>query len=458
VRSGGHIFVIQTGDPRDGIIAELRGAAQGHMAFTSRQIASLKPKPTRYEIREPGRTGLIIRITPDGTKTFTYRYRFNGGQRRLVLGTYPGDGLADARVALADAKKKVDAGEDPAALVAETRQKDRDVLTVSDLIEEYITRHAKKTMRPITAREDERMLRRDVLPHWRARLATTITRRDIITLLDRIEDRGAPTMRNRVAGVLNRLFFFALDRGIVEASPAIRIRRLQEQARTQFLSKDQIRSFWHGLDKVKLTPILRVALRWLVVMGQRRGESAGARRDEIDETARLWRIPAERTKSDRDHIIPLPGIAMRLLADVDRARVRAQPTRLNRKDRRPYDPTPSPWLFPSVRHDRPITPHALTHALTRHRVVLGIGDCTIHDLRRTFATWHGELGTPPDILSSLLSHAPNTITKQVYDHSTGLEPKRQWMEKWSAWLERVLAGEEVKENVIEIATARRRAR
>ncbi len=255
----------------------------GHiMAWTDRQIAALKPKPTRYELREPHRTGLIIRVSPDGVKTFSYRYRVNGGQRRLVLGTYPVTTLAEARLALADAKKKVDVGEDPAAIVAEARQTDREALTVEDLIEEYITRHAKKTMRPVTAREDERMLRRDVLPYWKARLATSITRRDLITLLDRIEDRGAPIMRNRVAGVLNRLFFFALDRGIVEASPAIRLRRLKEQARTQFLSKDQIRSFWHGLDTVGLTPTLRVALRWLLVMGQRRSETAGTARDEID--------------------------------------------------------------------------------------------------------------------------------------------------------------------------------
>ena len=175
-------------------------------------------------------------------------------------------------------------------------------------------------MRPVTAREDERMLRRDVLPYWKARLATDITRRDLIALLDRIEDRGAPVMRNRVAGVLNRLFFFALDRGIVEASPAIRLRRLKEQARTQFLSKDQIRSFWHGLDTVGLTPTLRVALRWFLVMGQRRSETAGTARDEIHDRDRLWLIPKSRTKSNRDHVIPLPALAMQLLGEADRAR------------------------------------------------------------------------------------------------------------------------------------------
>ena len=79
--------------------------------------------------------------------------------------------------------------------------------------------------------------------------------------------------------------------------------------------------------------------------------------------------------------------------------------------------------------------------MVRHRHTLGIGDATVHDLRRTFATWHGELGTPPDILSGLLGHTPATITRQVYDQSTGLDAKRTAMEAYGAWLSRIIAEE-----------------
>ena len=139
----------------------------------------------------------------------------------------------------------------------------------------------------------------------------------------------------------------------MDASPAFNIKRLKkigqqevERRRKRFLSSDEIRSFWFGLDKVAITSAMRAALRWALVTGQRRGELAGTERDEIDEIAGIWRIPAARTKGDRDQILPLPKLALQILVEADRIRVRPQPTRLKRKDRRPYDSTPSPWLFP----------------------------------------------------------------------------------------------------------------
>ena len=113
------------------------------MPFTDRQIAALKPKAQRYEKKEPGRTGLGIRITPRGVKTWTFVYRFNGAQKRMVFGTYPRVGVADAHVALADAKGKLQRDLDPGAIVAEVRRVERDAVTVADLVDEYMTRHAK---------------------------------------------------------------------------------------------------------------------------------------------------------------------------------------------------------------------------------------------------------------------------------------------------------------------------
>ena len=75
------------------------------MPFTDRQIAALKPKTQRYEKKEPWRTGLGIRITPRGVKTWTFVYRHNGVQRRMVFGKYPKMGVAEAHVALADARE-----------------------------------------------------------------------------------------------------------------------------------------------------------------------------------------------------------------------------------------------------------------------------------------------------------------------------------------------------------------
>lgn len=423
------------------------------MPFTDRQIAALRPKAVRYEVAEPGRTGLAVRVSPDGEKVWTFRYRWNGRQKRMLLGPCRKMGPAKARIALAEAKDKLQAGIDPGAAVAEERRAARTAPTVDQLVVEYLERHARPNMKPASAAEDDRLLNREVLPEWRRRKAADITRRDVIELLDGIADRGAPVVRNRVAGVLSRLFNVGIERGLVAASPAAGVRRLPETPRETFLSVDQVRAFWHGVGTIDASPAVKVALRFVLLTGQRRGEVAGAARAEIDDTG-LWRLPAARAKNGRDNLIPLPPLGLQLVAEADACRVRKMPTRPNRRDRRRYDPTPSPWLFPSRVGDGPVDGAALTHAVARHRDALGIGEATVHDLRRTFATWHAELGTPPDILAALLNHTPTTITARVYDRSSNLAARERAMATWCEWLARVVGGEAIAENVVTLRTAR----
>ena len=75
------------------------------MRMTDRGIAALKPKIERYEAWEDGRTGLGVRVSPKGRKSFIYMYRFDGKARRMGLGTYPAISLASARVKHANAKE-----------------------------------------------------------------------------------------------------------------------------------------------------------------------------------------------------------------------------------------------------------------------------------------------------------------------------------------------------------------
>lgn len=420
--------------------------------FTDKQIQALKPKAKRYEKSEPGRTGLRVRVGRGGDKVFTFLYRFAGVQKRMELGRYPKMGVAAAHLALADARAKLKQHVDPGAIVAEERRAERDAETVADLVHEYLADHAAKRMKASSAANDAWMLNREIVPHWGDHKAKDITRRDVIKLLKDIEDRPAPVLRNRVAGVLSRLFLFGIDHGIVEASPAVGIRRLDEESRDRFLAVSEIRSFWNGLDQANMIPSVRIALRWLLVTGQRRAEVAGTAAVEIDRAEAIWRLPAERTKSrknrGRENIIPLPALALRLLDEADAARIRPKPSRLNGKAAALHDSTPSPWLFPSSRLGQPLEPAALTRALNRNRDVLGIGDATVHDVRRTFATWHGEIGTSPEVISALLNHAPTNITAQVYNRASNLEPRRRAMATWCAWLERVIAGDAVPENVV----------
>jgi hypothetical protein len=132
-------------------------------------------------------------------------------------------------------------------------------------------------------------------------------------------------------------------------------------------------------------------------------------------------------KKDRTN---LPDLAMEIVTDVDRLRVRPVPVRSVRGDRVAHNPAPSSWLFASPQGDRSLTAAALTRALNRNRSVLGIGDASVHDLRRTFATVHGEIGTSPAILKALLNHTPQEITERVYNLAAYPVPRRRAMGAW----------------------------
>ena len=241
-----------------------------------------------------------------------------------------------------------------------------------------------------------------------------------------------PVMRNRTASLLSRLFGVGLDRGIVEAHPAAGIRRLEETPRDRVLSPEEIHALWNNLDEIGAIPAVRLAIKYALATGQRRGEVAGAPRSEIDDAEMLWRLPGERTKNGRENIIPLPPFIMALVKEIDRHRVTALPA----------GSTLSPYLFPArMIAAKPVEPNALTAVLNRNRGKLGIGDATIHDLRRSFATWNSETGVAPEILSALLNHTPKTLTGRVYDRAENIEPRRRAMERWCGWLELVIAGD-----------------
>jgi len=183
------------------------------MAFTDAKVRAIKPGNVRSVVWEDGSTGLGVRISPQGRKTWIYMYRFSGKPRMMTLGVYPALSLVDARLKQAEARSTLEKGYDPGAEIVVANRANREALTVSNLVEEYLEKWARPRKR--TAKEDERMLRKDVIPAWGNRKAKDITRRDILTLLDSLLDRGATTTANRTLAVIRKMFKFAVGRDIL---------------------------------------------------------------------------------------------------------------------------------------------------------------------------------------------------------------------------------------------------
>ena len=142
----------------------------------------------------------------------------------MTLGTYPKITLAKAHELHAIARQKLEEGIDPGAESVKGNRQARQAHTVAELVHDYIERHAKRKKR--SWKEDERILNKDVIPRWGKRKAASITRLEVVTLLDEVRDRaeaigGKGVQANRTLEIIRRMYNFAVGRSIVKHSPCV---------------------------------------------------------------------------------------------------------------------------------------------------------------------------------------------------------------------------------------------
>jgi hypothetical protein len=185
------------------------------------------PKAGRIEYFDTLLPSFGLRITPAGAKSWVVMTRVNGHLKRVTLGRWPVVGLAEARErarrAIADAQE----GRTPAGARPRRRAFDGD--TVAAVLVEFIARDQRGRGRR-TWRQVEQMLTRELTAAgWMDRPLATITKRDVLDLLDGIMDRDAPVRANRLLSRLRRMLNWAVERGIHEASPAAGVRAPGEE-------------------------------------------------------------------------------------------------------------------------------------------------------------------------------------------------------------------------------------
>lgn len=351
--------------------------------FTDRAISNLKPKGLKQvDYFDSATRGFGLRVSPGGTKAWFMKYVFDGNQRRDRLGEYPAVSLAKARTLALDWKHKLAHDVDPRLerQMARARRKD----TFGTVASEFIKRHASKNRR---GEDTARTIERELLPKWRDRSISDITRRDVVEILDNVMDRGTPYAANRLLAVIRKLFNWTIERGYVEATPVANISAPgKETKRDRFLSDDEIRILWKGCDAVSWPygPFVQL----LLLTAQRRGEVASARWDDLDGLEGdqpVWTLPREVTKADRAHTIPLSPQAARIFESL---------------------PQTGEYIFSTGRRgDQPLS--GFGKSKIRLDKVTGLTDWRYHDLRRTAASIMARLNTSPHVLSRVLNHAPS---------------------------------------------------
>jgi integrase len=397
-----------------------------------RVVKSLKWKdgdPNQFEVKSEGHPGYYLRVSKGGTKSWVYRYTFKGQVRHLPLGRYPNTGCADAFSLYKQARDLQKAGVDPLGqkkdtLAAAERESSRSAFTVSILFHEnYWPRFAIKKR---SAKNDWHYFTVKIEPVLGTLPTDSVTPDDVERLIRPLERKGFSTGRLTLA-LLRKMYNWAVlpesaaipgDGPILSyniANPC-RLYRLDKSNKPppidRYLKDHEIAAIWNSLGDGNPDRILKLQL----LTGCRVSEVCGMTETELDRDAMEWSIPAERSKNNRPHLIPLTDHMLALIG-----------------------PPSESFIFLSVSKSGHTTSSGPIQRIRRQCQVLGIGNVSTHTMRRTFITNMARLSIPTEIRNRLTNHADQSVDG-VYNQHDYLEQKRDALIRWDRQLRAIISG------------------
>jgi integrase len=407
-------------------------------------IKSLKAAPPgqRYAVADALVPGLKVRVTDRGAKSFILWRRYGGAPNPAArsLGSVGVLTLAAARDKARSWLEAIKRGQDPRNLMGEG-----DDNSFGVVVEGYLRRHVAGQRK---AKDVEREIRKELLPRWRNRALSSITRRDVTRLVDEIKDRGASYQAHNVLGHAKTFFNWAIERGIygIETSPCDRIKPSRligpKAPRHRVLTDIEIAAFWRATGRLGY-PIGSL-FRMLLLTGQRKSEVAEARWREFDLRKRIWTVPPERFKSDAVHIVPLSDDVMALLETLPRwsggdflfssnagkAAVNGFSKAKRRLDRRML------LILRAMARMRGDDPRSVR-----------LEPFVLHDLRRTMRTRLSSLRVVDAVAEMVIGHGRKGI-QRVYDQHQYLPEMKEAFDAWAARLRSIV--EQPSSNVVSL--------
>jgi integrase len=395
------------------------------MKLTDPIIKAAKPKTKPYKLSDGD--GLVLSIQPNGSKWWRFRYRYNGKEKMLSIGTYPKVTLKAARKARDEASELLKQGIDPSRHKQEQKQQEA-IAAINSF--ESVARlwwvHWGAARNKRYADYVIRRLEADVFPIIGGKPVTELTALMLIMVVRKIEARGALDIAKRVLTICGQIMRYAVAHELAERNPVADIKPsdvLKPAIKTNYARLDEkdLPESLRKIDAYDGQPLTRLALQLMALTFVRTSELIGARWEEIELDQRLWRIPAGRMKMKTPHIVPLSGQAIAVL---ERIKNLAADQVL---------------LFPSERRDgKTMSNNTILFALYRmgyHSRMTG------HGFRGIASTILQERGYSHEHIEIQLAHAKRDAVSASYNHALYLEPRAKIMQDWADYLDRLKAGE-----------------
>jgi len=392
------------------------------MSLTDPAIRNAKPQ--KKAVRLFDERGLYVEISPAGGKWWRFKYRFNGKEKRLSLGTYPSVSLRDARDRRDVARRLLASGIDPSEnrKAQKTAGVDRAANSFEVVAREWFAKYSANWV----AMHSDRIIRlfeRDIFPWIGGRPIAEITAPEVLSVVRRIESRGALETAHRALGNCGQVFRYGVATGRAQRNPSSDLRGALPPVKGKHLAAatdpDELAEILRVLDGYQGTFPVRCALRLAPLVFARPGELRGALWEDVDLERAEWRYTVSKTKTP--HIVPLSKQAVDILRELHSLTGRGR------------------YVFPGARSNkRPMSDNTILGAMRR----MGIDkeEMSGHGFRAVARTILDEvLGVRPDFIEHQLAHAVRDPNGRAYNRTAHLAERQKMMQQWADYLDTLKA-------------------
>ena len=384
------------------------------------------------------RAGFGVKCTPAGKKVFLLQYRMAGRgspTRRYTIGAYGPWTVDKAEREASRLLLLIDQGTDPASDKQERKRQSVDLL-FEKVVEEYLTRYVK----PVTPKSyefAESIFRLHITPTMKGKALPAITKAELLGMLNKLPVSGLALRRN-VFSVVRAFFRWSKGENYISINPVADMNAPPAvESRDRVLSVDEIKLVWRGMSA---TPYpFGPWQRLLLILGQRRNETAGLDWAELNRLAREWTVPGRRTKNGQTHIVPLSDLAIEtidIIAGSD-----------NWPKRGPVFSTRKDTSISGFSKAKRLLDDKIADIIAEDATAAGdephiMEDWRLHDLRRSAATHMQAQRIPSDWIEAVqnrLSGGSRKGSANVYQRYNYQDEKREALQRWGEYLRLVVS-------------------
>lgn len=402
------------------------------MALTTVEINNTKPKDKPFKLYDEA--GLFMQITPSGGKLWRFKYRYEGKEKLLAIGSYPEVTLASARERRDNARKLL--ASEPPIDPSEKKQNDKaeklaNKTNTFELWAKKWWQHWQSSKSPRHADYVKRRLEADIYPSIGKLPINEIEAHQVVDTVKAIAERGALDIAKRAHQTIGQVFRYAIAHSKeskakrnpaseIKPSDIIESRPKQNYARVDIKELPQL---LRALEASKSQPLTRLAVKLIALTFVRTTELIEAKWREFDFDEKQWRIPAERMKMKSPHIVPLSRQAIHVLETLKPISGHCELVFPNQND-----------------HSKPMSNNTILKALElagyKHRM-------TGHGFRGLASTVLHEQGFDHQHIELQLAHQERNQVSAAYNHALYISQRTAMMQHWADYLDELKAGAKI---------------